>query len=346
MEEGLGTIITSSCGVDGCKENAVGLSNYCWLHTLDKEGYRKKIVDFIKSSKSNNIFLRKVKLDALDLRDLNFKFADLSQASIVDANLHGADFQNANLFGANFSNSDLSNANLNATDLTKADLSNARLWYANLKNSKLSEVTFHGADLWQANLYNARIWNTDLTNVKHLTKDNFLGKPKRFFGGGYKIFETDPHIAKEAYKELKRYFSSVGSYDEASWASFEEKRMDAKLMLKNRDIRYIPSLIMGLLCGYGEKSRRVVLSSACILLFYAMLYKLLNAINANMPTKELITFLDCLYFSIVIFTTLGLGDFIPKPNISIRLLVGSEAFLGAFMIGLFVFTLARKYSAR
>ena len=53
-----------------------------------------------------------------------------------------------------------------------------------------------------------------------------------------------------------------------------------------------------------------------------------------------------MYWAIVTMTTVGYGDFIPRAVPGFRLLAASQAFIGAFMIGLFIFTLARKYSAR
>jgi hypothetical protein len=42
----------------------------------------------------------------------------------------------------------------------------------------------------------------------------------------------------------------------------------------------------------------------------------------------------------------GYGDFIPKAHMVFRLLAALEAFCGVFVTGLFIFTLARRYSAR
>jgi len=58
----------------------------------------------------------------------------------------------------------------------------------------------------------------------------------------------------------------------------------------------------------------------------------------NIPRKN---FRDCLYFSLVIFTTLGLGDFHPLPEC--RIITGIEGLLGAILMGLFVAMLSRKF---
>ena len=52
-------------------------------------------------------------------------------------------------------------------------------------------------------------------------------------------------------------------------------------------------------------------------------------------------FRDCLYYSLVVFTTLGLGDFHPLPEG--RIITGIEGLLGAILMGLFVAMLSRKF---
>jgi len=56
-------------------------------------------------------------------------------------------------------------------------------------------------------------------------------------------------------------------------------------------------------------------------------------------------FSNCLYFSLITFTTLGYGDFRPLEGLG-RFLTGSEAFIGAFMMALFVYTFARRTGGR
>ncbi|RKS75146.1 ion channel [Haloarcula quadrata] len=55
------------------------------------------------------------------------------------------------------------------------------------------------------------------------------------------------------------------------------------------------------------------------------------------------SFVDALYFSTLTFTTLGLGDFKPDPTVQLaRVLVTSQAALGAILIAIFVFVLGRR----
>jgi hypothetical protein len=106
-----------------------------------------------------------------------------------------------------------------------------------------------------------------------------------------------------------------------------------------RYIKTIFNLVWLALCGYGEKPFRVVFSSSLIILAYSLYYWLKGALY---PSQN---FSGSLYFSIVTFTTLGYGDIHPLRGIT-RFVASSEAFIGAFMIALFVWTLARRGAAR
>ena len=57
------------------------------------------------------------------------------------------------------------------------------------------------------------------------------------------------------------------------------------------------------------------------------------------------SFLDCLYFSVVTFTTLGYGDFQPVVGLS-RFFVSLESIIGAITMALFVYTFARRTGGR
>ncbi len=63
-------------------------------------------------------------------------------------------------------------------------------------------------------------------------------------------------------------------------------------------------------------------------------YRLLLATPANGaltgPASDAGSLLDCVYFSAVIFTTLGLGDVVPSG--AIRFLVGTEALAGFMLL--------------
>ena len=92
---------------------------------------------------------------------------------------------------------------------------------------------------------------------------------------------------------------------------------------------------MRILCGYGEKPERVVISAAVVVFGLALIYL---AIGTLMPN----TFLNSLYYSAISFTALGYGSWAPKPFGWVKGLGAFEAFLGVFMMALFLVTFTRK----
>jgi len=334
------------CQYKDCQENSVSLSNFCWGHIDDKNYYKDILVKYVKESNSIKDFcLSHARLENFDFIDTDCQQADLSFCDLAGANFSGANMKKCNLSHANLKNAYLDNADLQDAQLLGCNLESARLWHADLKGANLSEANLSFADLFNANLSLVKFWNVNIKGAKMLTMHNFLHKKGRFFHK-YAIDESGAVSSADGYRNLKQYFIYTGRYDDASWASFEEKQMQMRQLLKEGNPSYLPSLVMALLCGYGEKPYRVILFSIAAIFSYAILYYVTGAINIIAQTGNAIKFWDCLYFSIVTFTTLGYGDISPKQIPFFQMITGAEAFSGAFMIGLFVFALTRKYSAR
>lgn len=99
-------------------------------------------------------------------------------------------------------------------------------------------------------------------------------------------------------------------------------------------LRWIASGFESLLWGYGEKPLRIICAALAVMVFYTTLYHLVEWVGANgNPVK--LSLADCSYFSVVTFTTLGYGDIKPTTTL-LKCLAGSEALLGACLIGLLV----------
>ncbi|MBA7583025.1 hypothetical protein ES708_24963 [subsurface metagenome] len=134
-------------------------------------------------------------------------------------------------------------------------------------------------------------------------------------------------------------------------------------------IKWLWSCFCNAIYGYGEKPWNVVISAGIIMIFFALLFSSigisnpeiidLKGITVNQNTGNIVdsaskgllrnnvvrNFPDSLYFSLITFTTLGYGDFRPLEGWG-RILAGSEAFIGAFMMALFVYTFARRTGGR
>lgn len=178
--------------------------------------------------------------------------------------------------------------------------------------------------------------------------------------------------AKEIYLLLKNNFHSIGRYEGESWAFKKEKDMERKSNCHFKTLhKWLWSCFLNAIYGYRERPFRVIVSAIVIIIIFAFIfmnfgidansqldsllkYNILKELFMGIRYEDLLIRLkdisleqikNCLYFSTVTFTTLGLGDFRPVEGWG-RIFVGTEAFIGAFMMALFVYTFARRIGGR
>ena len=228
--------------------------------------------------------------------------------------------------------------------------------YATLENISLTPLNLD--ENAQIDFSGTRLRNTEMRyeDIKdHIIQEEVKGFSK----------------AKEIYLLLKNNFHTLGRYDDESWAFQKEKEMERKSYWQNERLhKWVWSKFLSLLYAYGEGPKRIVAWAILIIFFFAFLFlgfgiekpsseepsicNIAQQVWLGIQEKDLITriqnvpwahFLDCLYFSGVTFTTLGYGDFRPLPGVS-RLIAWIEAFIGALMMALFIYTFARKTGGR
>lgn len=108
-------------------------------------------------------------------------------------------------------------------------------------------------------------------------------------------------------------------------------------------------LFARMIFGYGEKAHRPFVTGLVVIFIWALLYFATGGVAPGGLAGEAARlyepgFGECLYFSLVTFTTLGYGDMAPKAHLPFRFLAGGEALLGAGLMALFIVALARKYT--
>ncbi len=154
------------------------------------------------------------------------------------------------------------------------------------------------------------------------------------------------HLAEEkTFRIVKNNYQREGQYTLAGEYYYKEKIAKRKQLSWYLPKRWSEYILLDVLCGYGERPLRVIRTGLGILFCLAFLYWKVGHI---FPSRDLfsethaLTFGDALYFSVVTFTTLGFGDWRPDPSHWIRYVVMSEAFIGAFLMALFIVTFARR----
>jgi len=108
--------------------------------------------------------------------------------------------------------------------------------------------------------------------------------------------------------------------------------------------RGLPEQLLRWVFGYGERPLNVALAAAVVICLCWVCYiaspQLLE--NSAKPGTRM-TWWEGLYFSVVTFTTLGLGDWHPVSNSWASMVCMAEALLGALLMAMFVVALARRW---
>lgn len=118
------------------------------------------------------------------------------------------------------------------------------------------------------------------------------------------------------------------------------REMEAKRKQKSRIVRFLEWPFQYIF-GYGTKWERVLITWFVVVLGCAFLFWVGNGIEAN-TLKTVNSLWQNIYFSVVTATTLGYGDYHPKPGFY-QVLASIEAIFGTFMWAAFIVIFARKY---
>lgn len=335
------------CQHENCEESALSFSAHCWSH-VEQGLYLSALRQAIDRSDHNTpllLNLKKVECEKLDFSNFDLKGSIFCQVKLTDCHFIGSNLSDSNLIGAGFTGCDFVGADLSKANLTRAFFTNSSFSYADLRGAYLLEAHFRETDFIGAMMWNVNLWNADISGAWHIKKKSFHDPAKEADSQEASLSEADALIAWESYRSVKHYFSEKGLYEDASWAAYRELTMERRHFFESKDPRYLPSLLMDLLSGYTEKPQRVIVSALGIILLFGLVYFLVGAIRPAVDTGTAAGIWDNIYFSFITFTTVGFGDFIPKPFLWVKILVCVEAFSGPFMAGLYVFTLTRRYAA-
>ena len=172
------------------------------------------------------------------------------------------------------------------------------------------------------------------------------GRPFRIRWAG----ETAYRLAKQAAQERGDY-AEAGDYHYAEQCAIEDQwrsESEHKPWRKTFWLWWFRLLFGRLVYGYGERPMRPLFIALAVILLWAGFYCHWGAIVPSDPGLEPAARAayepgigECLYCSIVTFTTLGYGDYQPKEPY--RLLAASEALLGAALMAVFIVCLSKKY---
>ncbi len=330
----------SRCARSDCHEYAVSFSESCWTHSVPRD-YLPTLKASLNSGESKPLNLKKVECEGLDFSKMNLAGSSFSQAHFSKCHFIGTDLSGSDMIGTHFHLCDFVGSDLRSAYLTRAQFSHSWLSHCDLRGAVLVEALFRETDFTGSLLSWTILLNADMRTAKNLRKGNFEDPDHK---ARATVNEKNALVAFESYRTLRHYFSDQGFHEDASWASYRGLTMERNHFFETKDLRFFPSLLMDLLSGYTEKPHRVILASLVTVFLFASLYFFLR-VPQQASTAGPVSFLNSLYFSFITFTTVGYGDFVPRPGALFQLLTCAEAFSGPFMAGLYIFTLTRRYSA-
>jgi hypothetical protein len=307
-----------------CKSQSYQNGSFCFWHDSkqSKKGPSIKI-DLLSWLEEGNSLdgvhlayadLSKMKLPrSQDESLLNFRNADLNHANLSNAHLFAVDFSGSSLLKA-----DLSGSNINRSVLDKSNLLGTRF-----TDTKMEDVKWGNKCLQEI-------------EAKTQSKKRMAIKARQNF--------TE---AEEIYRRLRIECEARGLYDDAGHFHYRERLMHQEL-LPRFSTAWVLSRLVQMVCGYGESAARVVAFSLGLITLCALLYcflplagsQILSFSFDNSFMANLRVFGNCLYYSVVTFTTLGYGDIAPLGFA--KVVAALEAFTGAFSMSLFVVVFVRK----
>lgn len=115
------------------------------------------------------------------------------------------------------------------------------------------------------------------------------------------------------------------------------------LRMSKRWSRWVTYWFWGITSGFGTSYRRLLCTVLIVLLIWAHLFAFGTILTGGyfISGRSSVTYLDHIYFSVVVFSSLGFGDFWPVHPAA-KLLVVMEVLLGLASLGLFVSILSRR----
>lgn len=293
----------------GCPHFVDGHSVFCFWHDAQA----------IKNTPDIKNRLEKLLSDGESLEG----FA-LHRAQLQDVNLAHANLRNARLFNSNLSNASLLKANLDGANLNAANLENANLLGISLENAHIERTQ----------------WGEHLIQEQLAYKAEKEGKKAEAF----QLFGEAEEIARYLTNECekRRQYNVSGKF-------YRVERVMRRMQMRRFSGEWLWSKLLDMLCGYGESALRVLGFSIFVIFLAATFYFSIglrghNGILMFSPHydfhENFFSFLECLYFSVITFTTTGYGDYSPVGFS--RLVATIEAFTGAFSISLFVVVFVRN----
>lgn len=337
------------------------------------------ITDFTRTRFCQNVNFTSAKFQKVDFSNAKFckdavflKVEFLENANFNFTKFSGnVGFQDAKFKKANFKDSKfLKNAAFQNTEFNEVDFSDVtfdgKMVLITEKSPiiHLDRATFSNDVRIRAGLQNCSFYGSNIERVD-LTSCGWTSDEEKEI----KILEHKNNLGYgklvEIYRLLRQSCQRYGDHFTAGEFFYQE--MDCMRKQKKGVQKFIWYFIYKKACGYGERPRMVIWTSALIIIIFAFVYFYngimyiekgieipidhqffdLNSLFIfisefdNLAFPIIKDFFWCFYTSIITFTTLGYGDVHPVGFWS-RLAASIESLIGISMTAILIFVLSRK----
>ena len=275
-----------------------------------------------------------------EIEDLNNQKEDLSNFNLQEAQLEKIYLVNAKMTGCNLSKANLKNASMFEADLSNSNLFKANLEGANLKNANLERCNLLGANLSNAKLENVK-WGKDYKVINELEAED------AYKAGDIKLANEKYREAEEIYRAIKISMQSQTLGDETG--EFFIREMIAKRkQFKKFSAARIGSRVIEITTGYGEKLSNILFTVIGIIITCMLLYGIQGVsygdtvIGFFSTDYDLLTTLgQLLYFSVVVYSTVGFGEMIPIGPLG-KTVMMFEGIAGGLVLAILIIALYKK----
>lgn len=299
------------------------------------------------SANMEGVDLSDAHLEGALLGHVNLRRAVLYFARLDEANLRDAYMQEAVLYSTHLENAELAGAHLEGSYMFRAQLGGANLQEVFFDSaSDLSGTVLGEKKRGFISLAGAHWGGVDLSviNWSHV---GYLGDEERARqsknpDGSPKDAETriqEYRAAVRANRQVAVALREQGMSEEAMPFAYRAQRLQLSVYWRQKQIgRYLFSLFLDVLAGYGYKPVRCFIAYACVILAFALAYFLLG------PASHIqLTPLEAIIFSMISFHGRGFA-----PNISvgigspIAVMTAVEALVGIIIELTLIATLTQR----
>lgn len=290
------------------------------------------------------------------LENVHFEGADLSSARLDGARCIETCFDHALCMDATFNRAECNFASFQGAVCDRASFAGSDCTLAVFKRARLRHSSFDGAVCFAAQFDGAFLAHAaiDAMSINHLTtfgRPGELGEAesstpprarRRGEGDDWFISELFPAWLRAARVNcrIRLLFRNHGYFLKADEYQYLEMVCNRHLLHQSRCSEFFEWFFKDLMFGYGLKWKRPLVSIVVIIVLWGCGFTLHFQLSSLHGLSASIGY--GLYYSVISFTTLGLGHATELDGVWPKVLLCSEALMGTILMPLFLLAYARK----